>query len=218
MNKHILLLFFVAFSLCATRVSAQKQIDYPTKHDVSLSIGGVTNTRIIQAMTEITQVVVSSTITSIVSGGNQTAYYTYKDKRWSVPVSAEYFYHVSPLVGVGGIGVYSHHKQDVVQDEQVTGKRSSNYFTVMPAVKFNWLRRQNWGLYSKVGVGYTRAEYKTTGKDSDGNFKKDSSSDNFFNFQASLVGIEAGNRSVRGFAELGFGEQGLIHGGIRFRF
>ena len=87
-----------------------------------------------------------------------------------------------------------------------------------PAVKFNWLRRNNWGLYSKVGVGYTRAEFKTTGEDSNGTYTKDSSGDNFFNFQASLVGVEAGNRSVRGFAELGFGEQGVIHGGIRFRF
>ncbi len=142
----------------------------------------------------------------------------YNNGKFIGPFSAEYFYHVSPLVGIGGIGVFNHHSEDVLQSDQVTGKRTSNYFTVMPAVKFNWLRKKNWGMYSKAGVGYTRAEYKTTGKDSEGTYVKDSSGDNFFNFQASLVGIEAGNRNVRGFAELGFGEQGLIHGGIRFRF
>ena len=142
----------------------------------------------------------------------------YENGAFIGPLSAEYFYHVSPLVGVGGIGVYSHHKQDVIQNEVVTGKQISNYYTVMPAVKFNWLRKKQWGMYSKLAAGYTRANYSTTGKDSDGSNTKDSSSDNFFNFQASLVGIEAGNRSVRGFAELGFGEQGLIHGGVRFRF
>lgn len=142
----------------------------------------------------------------------------FNNKKFLGPFSAEYFYHVSPLVGVGGITVFNHHAQDVLQNEQVTGKRTSNYFTILPAVKFNWLRKHKWGMYSKVGLGYTRAEYKTTGKDSEGTYTKDSSGDNFFNFQASLVGIEAGNRNVRGFAELGFGEQGLIHGGIRFRF
>lgn len=142
----------------------------------------------------------------------------YQNEKFIGPFSAEYFYHVSPLVGVGGIGVYNHHRQDVLQDEQVTGKRTSNYFTILPAVKFNWLRKQHWGLYSKLGVGYTRAEFNTTGKDSNGTYTKDSSGDNFFNFQASLVGIEAGGNNVRGFAELGFGEQGLIHGGVRFRF
>lgn len=142
----------------------------------------------------------------------------YQNERFIGPFSAEYFYHVSPLVGVGGIGVFNHHTQDVLQDEQVTGKRTSNYFTVLPAVKFNWLRKQSWGMYSKLGVGYTRAEAKTTGNDPSGTYTKESTSSNLFNFHVSLVGFEAGNRSVRGFAELGFGEQGVIHGGIRFRF
>ena len=73
-------------------------------------------------------------------------------------------------------------------------------------------------MYSKLGAGYSRACYTTTGKDSDGDMTKDTSGSNLFNFQVSLVGFEAGNRTVRGFAELGFGEQGIIHGGLRLRF
>ena len=142
----------------------------------------------------------------------------YQNKSFVGPFSAEYFYHVSPLVGVGGIGVYNHHSQDVLQDEEVTGKRKSNYFTIMPAVKFNWLRKQHWGMYSKLGAGYTHGEFTTTGKDSNGAFTKENVGNDFFNFQVSLVGVEAGNRNVRGFAELGFGEQGFVHGGLRFRF
>lgn len=204
--KKIVSIFLVAVIVlsCAPCALAQDfDANNEPKNEIAVGYGFVSSSNALD---------VFSDVVSAIFGAR------YENGAFIGPLSAEYFYHVSSLVGVGGIGVYSHHKQDVVQDEQVTGKRSSNYFTVMPAVKFNWLRRQNWGLYSKVGVGYTRAEYKTTGKNSDGNFKKDSSSDNFFNFQASLVGIEAGNRSVRGFAELGFGEQGLIHGGIRFRF
>ena len=205
MRNRFSILLLSALALCGSNSALAQDFDAndEPKNEIAVGYGFVSSSNALD---------VFSDVVSAIFGAQ------YENGKFIGPLSAEYFYHVSPLVGVGGIGVYSHHKQDVIQHEQVTGERSSNYFTVMPAVKFNWLRKQNWGLYSKVGLGYTRAEYKTTGKDSDGNYTKDSSSDNFFNFQASLVGIEAGSRSVRGFAELGFGEQGLIHGGIRFRF
>ena len=38
------------------------------------------------------------------------------------------------------------------------------------------------------------------------------------NFQASLLGIEAGSEKIRGFAELGAGEQGIILAGLRYKF
>ena len=38
------------------------------------------------------------------------------------------------------------------------------------------------------------------------------------NWQASLLGIEAGSPTIRGFAELGFGEQGIILAGLRYKF
>jgi hypothetical protein len=40
----------------------------------------------------------------------------------------------------------------------------------------------------------------------------------FFNFQVSALGIEAGTENVRGFAELGIGEQGIALAGVRIRF
>lgn len=173
------------------------------KNEISLGYGAISSSNSLDAFVD---------VVSAIFGAR------YKNGSFIGPLSAEYFYHVSPLVGVGGIGVYSRHEQDVVQNEQVTGKRNSDYFTIMPAVKFNWLRKRQWSMYSKLGLGYTHGHYTTTGKDSSGNDTRSTSDNDLFNFQASLVGIEAGNRNVRGFAELGFGEQGVIHGGVRFRF
>ncbi len=204
--KKIISVFLVAVIVLSCAPCALAQDFDPNddpKNELALGYGAISNSNVLDVFTD---------VVSAIFGAR------FNNKKFVGPFSAEYFYHVSPLVGVGGITVFNHHTQDVLQNEQVTGKRTSNYFTILPAVKFNWLRKHKWGMYSKVGVGYTRAEYKTTGKDSEGTYTKDSSGDNFFNFQASLVGIEAGNRNVRGFAELGFGEQGLIHGGIRFRF
>lgn len=46
---------------------------------------------------------------------------------------------------------------------------------------------------------------------------KDSDSKVVFNWQASLIGMEFGG-AFRGFVELGMGEQGIILGGLRYKF
>ena len=90
----------------------------------------------------------------------------------------------------------------------------------MPAVKFNWLRKANWGMYSKVAIGASLANSSKEDYNENGKLtgQKENTNDVFFNFHASLLGVEAGNQHVRGFAELGLGEQGIILGGVRYRF
>lgn len=203
--KKLIVLAIGALALCAAPCAQAQDVDFndQPKNELSFGYGVVSTTNALDVFVD---------VVSAFFGAK------YENMRFIGPVSAEYFHRVSPLVAVGGIGVYNRHKEDVVQNEQVTGKRTSNYFTIMPAVKFNWLRKQHWGMYSKLAVGYTRGEYATTGIDAEGMPKKETTGNNFFNFQASLAGIEAGGDHVRGFAELGFGEQGVIQGGIRFRF
>ena len=134
------------------------------------------------------------------------------------PLSLEYYYHTSPVVGVGVIGIYSRYKGLRTLSDNSAMVHKSKYFTVMPAVKLNWLRRGHWGLYSKAGIGYSRANYTTSGVDDSGKALTEKRGKNFVNFQLSLLGAEAGFTNVRAFAELGFGEQGVILGGIRMRF
>jgi hypothetical protein len=90
----------------------------------------------------------------------------------------------------------------------------------MPSVKFNWLRKNSWGLYSKVAVGASVARFSDQDYNENGKLtgEKNITNDVFFNFQASLIGIEAGNQQVRGFAEVGVGEQGIFLGGVRYKF
>ena len=205
MKKSITIMIISALVMFSTtRVNAQEfdPNDEP-KNELSLGYGAASSSNVLDGFVN---------VVSAIFGAR------YDNEKFIGPFSAEYYCHVSPLVGVGGIGVYNHHRQDVIQDESVTGKRTSNYFTIMPAVKFNWLRKEHWGMYSKLGAGYTHGHFTTTGKDSSGSYTESDSDSDFFNFQVSLVGVEAGNRNVRGFAELGFGEQGIIHGGVRFRF
>ena len=120
------------------------------------------------------------------------------DLQFIGPVSGEYFYHVSDLVGVGGIACYAFFRDQSPEEGSIN---PISCYTLLPAVKFDWLRHERFGMYSKLGAGASWF-----------------SSDQFtFNLQASLVGAEFGDR-VRGFLELGLGEQGFVLGGIRYRF
>ena len=96
------------------------------------------------------------------------------------------------------------------------GESKNNYFTLMPAVKFDWLRKSHFGMYSKLAVGATlRSEEYTSKNDS----KRDyTDSTVHLNWQVTAIGIEAGSTTVRGFAELGTGEQGVILAGVRCKF
>jgi hypothetical protein len=87
----------------------------------------------------------------------------------------------------------------------------------MPSVKFNWLRRTNWGMYTKVAAGAS-LRHSTIKNNEDISAKNKTDNTLFFNFQVSALGIEAGTENVRAFAELGVGEQGVGLAGVRFRF
>ena len=139
------------------------------------------------------------------------------------PISAEYFYHINKWLGIGSIFVYGKHKQELYDissskhisyDDRVA-KRSYNYYTLLPTVKFNFVRKKNFGLYSKAGLGVT---YRTESMDYDDGSEEYSDKALLFNWQLSLIGVEAGSPYMRAFAELGFGEQGIVCAGLRYKF
>ena len=119
------------------------------------------------------------------------------------PVSAEYFYRpLSNALGVGAVAAVGGCKWEEGSDARTT------YITVMPAIKYNWLTRSYVSWYSKVALGATIKADSGMG---------DSGGEVAFNWQASLVGVEFGG-AFRGFVELGCGEQGIILGGLRYKF
>ena len=52
----------------------------------------------------------------------------------------------------------------------------------------------------------------------DASYEDDSDSEVHVNWQISLLGIEAGGPTLRGFLELGTGEQGIALIGVRYKF
>ena len=199
-NMKKLLVLAAAALMAATNVNAQEGYD-DTKHEVAISLGGASNSQWIDVFEDLT-----------------TAMFTGKlgDRDFDGPFSAEYFYHVKNWLGVGGIFVYGHSSQDILEHNTKIGDAKDNYLTLMPAVKFDWLRKKNFGLYSKVGLGAT---YRSEKIDYNNNNGKNYDESAFhFNWQVSLLGIEAGSPTLRGFVEVGTGEQGMGLIGVRYKF
>ena len=171
------------------------------KHEIAVSYGVAPFSDVYDAF---------DTFTSVILGAK------YDNEKFFGPISAEYFYRVSPLIGVGGIFVYANHHEDVLSNKVNVGERKKDFITVMPAVKFNWLRKETMSLYSKVAVGCTFASISEETAE-DNVKRKSDDNETFFNFQLSAIGIEAG-KSLRFFAELGYGEQGVVFAGLRYRF
>ncbi len=197
--KKFLVLVAVAM-MTAMNVSAQNGYD-ETKHEVAITLGIYSNSQIIDAFENIGGALVGA---------------KFENESFTGPISAEYFYHVKPWLGVGGIFAYGQNKQDVYLLGDKDGVSKNTYLTLMPAVKFDWLRKKHFGMYSKLAFGATLRNEKYDSVDASS--KNDSDSEIHVNWQASLLGIEAGGPTIRGFLELGTGEQGIALVGLRYKF
>ena len=197
--KKILVMAAVAM-MTAMNVSAQNGYD-ETKHEVAVSYGMWSNSEIIDAF---------ETIGGALVGAK------FENEKYFGSISAEYFYHVKNWLGVGGILAYGQCEQDVYFAGEKDGVIKNTYLTLMPAVKFDWLHKKHFGVYSKLAFGATLRNEKFT---SDSNSRKDDSdSEVHVNWQASLLGMEFGGPTIRGFLELGTGEQGIALVGLRYKY
>ena len=98
------------------------------------------------------------------------------------------------------------------------GDRTRNYYTVMPSIKYYWVNKNYFGLYSKAAIGATFVNAKVN-KTNDGKNESNTENKTYFAYQASFIGVEGGIPNLRAFVEGGFGEQGVIAlGGVRVKF
>ena len=204
MKFKCLLAVLAISSFMSVPVQAQEE-EMETRHEIGVSYGAVPNSIWINVLSDV--------IPAIFGVNYETNHYV-------GPIGLEYYYHTSPLIGVGAVAVLATNDEDGFRKEIQDSHVTKTYFTFMPSVKFNWLRKEKWGLYSKVAVGSTYSHFTRQDYDDNGRMTgdKEITKDLLFNFQASLIGVEAGGKNVRGFAEIGLGEQGIALAGVRYKF
>ena len=201
--KKILLMVVVA-TMATVSARAQYGEEDFCRREIAVSYGGMSNS---------TWMSIGEALGTIIASFGQVAY---DGGDFIGPIGAEYFYHDSPGIAYGAVGVFCRETKDMLVAKDKKGDCAINYITVMPAVKLDWFRRKNFGLYSKVAAGVcfrTRTEDTYISEP-----HHESKTDVRFNFQVSGIGIELGVPNFRAFAEGGFGEQGMLLAGLRCKF
>lgn len=173
-------IFIIAALVLAATLNLSAQNYWKNEIGISYGFGALTD--------------VSSSYLKGIFSGKQTNYIG--------AFGAEYFYRPKSALGVGVVGTFSTCKWNEID------KARTKYFSIMPAVKYNWLNRDHFSMYSKLALGVL------IGIDSGDHNDKTKAA---LAWQASAVGAEYGS-AFRGFVELGFGEQGILIAGLRYKF
>ena len=200
--KFLLAALAISTLMC---VPAQAEDVNGNRHEIAVSYGVKPNSTWFDVLTDVIPALFGE---------------THENYKCVGPIGLEYYYRTSPLIGVGAVAVFTTNKEDGFYEKIQNSHINRTYFTFMPSVKFNWLRKDHWGLYSKVAAGVTYAKfnekyYDELGKNID---DKATANDIVFNFQATAIGVEAGSSHVRAFTEFGIGEQGIALAGVRYKF
>ncbi len=198
---------FIAIVACclmsaATSLHAQNGYD-DTYHEIALSYGQAGNAQMTEFLGQLI---------------NSSTGVTYSNLEYSGTFAAEYLHHViEDWFSLGIILSYGQSSMDfsTVDDVEVEGHMENQYYSLLPTVKFDWLRTSFFGLYSRLALG---VDFRSWNKEYLDERPSEKGLSPFFTFQASLLGIELGLPHFRLFVEGGLGELGSVSGGLRFKF
>ncbi|MCQ2126772.1 MAG: hypothetical protein MJZ06_05005 [Bacteroidaceae bacterium] len=145
-------------------------------------------------------------------------------------VTAGYWHYFDERFSVGGdisteiyrmnFNVYDGKDEEGKSKYRPSDWKRMEFCSLMPGVRYKWVSRPHFGMYSKLCAGATLYHQHDISVQTDETETEELESDTDFSFamQFSPLGIEAGNESVRGFTEIGFGMEGIILAGVRYIF
>jgi len=156
-------------------------------------VASVTSDIIISSATDIDEADVTS------SGVLYVEYSHYWTNHWRLVVNANYISVKSKLVQKA--------------DGQLYGNSHDHYYSLMAGVNYHWIGDAFVELYSGLQIGGSIVNTDQT------YVSGDAASDSFLfpAFQVTALGVRIGKK-LGGFAELGFGNKGILNVGIDLRF
>lgn len=195
--RNSLFTLFVATALSASAQSG----DMPT-HEVSFAWGGLSAPAISTGF--------GFALTEIFSGEDGVS----DDITTTGSLSLQYLCNLNRHFAVGATLTYEHLRNT---EKAANGKyMKDDFISIMPTVRAYWFNKPHFGMYSRMAVGITLDTY--TLYDSWQNEMVRTTEVVLPAFQISPIGLEAGSRNVRAFAELGIGFQGFALIGLKYGF
>lgn len=121
---------------------------------------------------------------------------------------------ITERIRVGGdIAFQQEQTEQFDKNNKAIAKRTNNYFMVMPAMSFSYIKTAWLDFYGSAAAGVILDKYTSTEPNKAA--VKDNTTD--FAFQVNPAGIRVGKK-LGAFAEVGFGYRGIISAGLNYKF
>ncbi len=230
MRKVLLWVAFMAGCLFNT-FNATAQSD----HKLSLGVGELSHAYLHQFIQNF------SMVDWEYPGDNEHGTYRYQDRfLTSFPITANLHYEctIGDHFGLGICFGYDymrmHHDTDVwtsTGDEinhygetntiwethSEFGKIYRHIFNIMPEATIYWFKKRHVAMYSQLAAGI-RLNVEKEINESPYASETNTLAEHHFTCHVSAVGVEFGGRSWRGFAQIGYGAQGITQLGVKHNF
>lgn len=129
-----------------------------------------------------------------------------KDVKSTGAIGFDYHHYFNNHFAVGCSTVFENIDMVLVNKSNEERASSDLFISVLPGIKWRWLYREHFGMYTKAGVGVLLQPANPAGEQLS------------LGIQLSPVGMEFGGVNFRGFLEAGFGDQGILMAGLRYAF
>lgn len=191
------LLLLALILITVSSVHAQKKWKNDTRHDLRFGVGAYPSF-----------VVTFSDIFGYDSYYESIPSDTYRGAKYIIgSYSMSYTYRLTRMLELGGSISYAQEYctiYDIITDDRV-GKMKSNHLSFLPVLRLLCIQTKSFKLYAEASLGF---EIRT--KDID-------KSRSNVSYQITPIGVAFGKK-VFGFAEMGYGAQGIFRGGVGYRF
>jgi|GEM_PF-3676761 len=137
--------------------------------------------------------------------------YSIGDAKYSASINTNYFHYINKTVAVGAILCYqtSRNSDTSFYTHKFDRNFRDKYYSIVPAVKVNFVTKETWRIYCKGGIGATYDHRTCTDDNTHSNLVRLTTQCSF--------GFEYG-KAICAFTEFGAGTEGLAEVGLRMRF
>ena len=173
-----------------------------SRHEISVSYGYVTLPQYVDLVGVVGGTVIGGLLTGILDTitPGDLEYPHIIDHGGTGSFSFQYLYSINKRIKLGGTVCYEN-----TWGEWNNGSYYKiHYPAIMATSKFMWFNREHFGMYSKLSLGMTML--------------LNEESIQMLAAQASPVCMEFGGKTLRGFLETGWGNQGLLNFGMKYSF
>ena len=208
-NHVFLLLIFIFTLLTNEKVVGQKMTDFQPQHEIRIGIGckpfEAANISFGDAWFDFDYPIIDFNAKDYYSGARYT----------TNAIFGEYVYQANSWFGVGATLTYFSYFNNyyTAENDSYVGRNIINHFSVFPTLRFSWLKRPAFSMYTSLGLGMRFVSESDRIRNVETTDYRNGISGQF-----TLLGLTIGKK-VYCFSDLStIGTQGFITVGLGYRF